>query len=202
MKYKFKTKPYEHQLLALSKSWNKREYAYFMEMGTGKSKVLIDNIAILYDKGGINGAIIVAPKGVYRNWSEKEIPAHMPEHVLKHVAVWNPSPTKAQKKELVKLFESSQDLKILVINVEAFSTKKGVAFVEKFILAHNALIAVDESTTIKNPKAQRTKSLLKLAINTKYRRILTGFPVTQSPLDLYSQCSFLSKQLLGFDSYY
>ena len=202
MKYKFKTKPYEHQLLALSKSWNKREYAYFMEMGTGKSKVLIDNIAILYDKGGINGAIIVAPKGVYRNWSEKEIPAHMPDHVLKHVAVWNPSPTKAQKKELVKLFESSQDLKILVINVEAFSTKKGVAFVEKFILAHNALIAVDESTTIKNPKAQRTKSLLKLAINTKYRRILTGFPVTQSPLDLYSQCSFLSKQLLGFDSYY
>jgi len=202
MKYKFKSKPYEHQLLALSKSWNKREYAYFMEMGTGKSKVLIDNIAILYDKGGINGAIIVAPKGVYRNWSEKEIPAHMPEHVLKHVAVWNPSPTKAQKKELVKLFESSQDLKILVINVEAFSTKKGVAFVEKFILAHNALIAVDESTTIKNPKAQRTKSLLKLAINTKYRRILTGFPVTQSPLDLYSQCSFLSKQLLGFDSYY
>ena len=202
MKYKFKTKPYEHQLLALSKSWNKREYAYFMEMGTGKSKVLIDNIAILYDKGGINGAVIVAPKGVYRNWSEKEIPAHMPEHVLKHVAVWNPSPTKAQKKELVKLFESSQDLKILVINVEEFSTKKGVAFVEKFILAHNALIAVDESTTIKNPKAQRTKSLLKLAINTKYRRILTGFPVTQSPLDLYSQCSFLSKQLLGFDSYY
>ena len=160
MKYKFKTKPYEHQLLALSKSWNKREYAYFMEMGTGKSKVLIDNIAILYDKGGINGAIIVAPKGVYRNWSEKEIPAHMPEHVLKQVAVWNPSPTKAQKKELVSLFESSQDLKILVINVEAFSTKKGVAFVEKFILAHNALIAVDESTTIKNPKAQRTKQLL------------------------------------------
>ena len=51
MKYKFKTKPYEHQLEALKRSWNKKEYAYFMEMGTGKSKVLIDNIAILYDKG-------------------------------------------------------------------------------------------------------------------------------------------------------
>ena len=59
MKYKFKTKPYEHQLEALKRSWNKREYAYFMEMGTGKSKVLIDNIALLYDKGGINAAIIV-----------------------------------------------------------------------------------------------------------------------------------------------
>ena len=183
MQYKFKTKPYEHQLEALKRSWNKREYAYFMEMGTGKSKVLIDNIAILYDKGGIDAAIIVAPKGVYRNWSEKELPAHMPEHIESQIAVWNPAPTKAQKKELVKLFESNHDLKILVINVEAFSTKKGVTFVEKFILAHNPMLAIDESTTIKNPKAQRTKNLLKLSINTKYRRILPGFPVTRSPLD-------------------
>jgi SNF2 family DNA or RNA helicase len=202
MQYKFKTKPYEHQLEALKRSWNKREYAYFMEMGTGKSKVLIDNIALLYDKGGINAAIIVAPKGVYRNWSGKEIPAHMPDHVELEVGVWNPSPTVKQKAELMKLFEVSPELKILIINVEAFSTKKGVAFVEKFILAHNALIAVDESTTIKNPKAQRTKNLLKLALNTKYRRILTGFPVTQSPLDLYSQSAFLSTQLLGYSSFY
>jgi len=202
MQYKFKTKPYEHQLEALKRSWNKKEYAYFMEMGTGKSKVLIDNIALLYDKGGINAAIIVAPKGVYRNWSGKEIPAHMPNHVERHLGVWNPAPTVKQKTELLKLFEVSSELKILIINVEAFSTKKGVAFVEKFILAHNTLIAVDESTTIKNPKAQRTKNLLKLAINTKYRRILTGFPVTQSPLDLYSQSAFLSTQLLGYSSFY
>ena len=133
MKYKFKTKPYEHQLTALTKSWNKTEYAYFMEMGTGKSKVLIDNISLLYDKGGINAAIIIAPKGVYRNWSEKEIPAHMPDHIEKHIGVWNPAPTLKQKRELTKLFEVTDDLKILIINVEAFSTKKGVAFVEKFI---------------------------------------------------------------------
>jgi superfamily II DNA or RNA helicase len=97
MKYKFKTKPYEHQLEALKRSWNKKEYAYFMEMGTGKSKVLIDNIAILYDKGGINAAVIVAPKGVYRNWSGKEIPFHMPDHVEKHVGVWNPAPPLGNK---------------------------------------------------------------------------------------------------------
>ena len=202
MQYKFKTEPYEHQLEALKRSWNKKEYAYFMEMGTGKSKVLIDNISVLYDKGGINAAVIVAPKGVYRNWSEKEIPTHMPEHVLRQIAVWNPAPTKAQKKSLTDLFLPSDDLKILIVNVEAFSTKKGVTFVEKFILNHNCLIAVDESTTIKNPKAQRTKNLLKLAVNTKYRRILTGFPVTQSPLDLYSQSAFLSDQLLGYTSFY
>ena len=127
----------------------------------------------------------------------------MPDHVEREIGVWNPAPTvKNKKQNLIKLFEVSPELKILIINVEAFSTKKGVAFVEKFILAHNALIAVDESTTIKNPKAQRTKNLLKLALNTKYRRILTGFPVTQSPLDLYSQSAFLSTQLLGYSSFY
>jgi len=202
MKYKFKTKPYEHQLEALKRSWNKKEFAYFMEMGTGKSKVLIDNIAILYDRGGIDAAIIIAPKGVYRNWSEKEIPVHMPDHVETQIAVWNPAPNKKQKKELIDLFNPNPELKILVINIDAFSTKKGVTFVEKFILCHNVVMAVDESTTIKNPKAQRTKSLLKLSINCKYKRILTGFPVTQSPLDLYSQCAFLSNDLLGYTSFY
>ena len=51
MNYKFKTKPYEHQLKALEQSWEKSYFAYFMEMGTGKSKVLLDNIAMLYDQG-------------------------------------------------------------------------------------------------------------------------------------------------------
>ena len=77
MNYKFKTKPYKHQLTALEKSVDKKEYGYFMEMGTGKSKVLVDNMAILYDKGKINGALIIAPKGVYRNWLEQEIPIHL-----------------------------------------------------------------------------------------------------------------------------
>ena len=78
MRYKFKTKPYAHQLKALELSWDKTYFAYFMEMGTGKSKVLIDNIAMLYDAGKINGVLIVAPKGVYKNWYQNEIPDHMP----------------------------------------------------------------------------------------------------------------------------
>ena len=202
MQYKFKTKPYTHQLEALEKSWRKKEYAYFMEMGTGKSKVLIDNIAMLYDKDAINSAVIVAPKGVYRNWLEKEIPSHMPEHIEYKTAIWTPAPNKKQKKDLINIFEPSYELKILIINVEAFSTKKGVTFVNKFVLSHLSLVAVDESTTIKNPKAQRTKNLIKIATNSKYRRILTGFPVTRSPLDLYSQCAFLNTHLLGYGSYY
>ena len=68
MMYKYKTKPYAHQIKALELSWEKESFAYFMEMGTGKSKVLIDNVSMLYDKGLINGLLIIAPKGVYKNW--------------------------------------------------------------------------------------------------------------------------------------
>ena len=68
MDYKFKTKPYAHQLTALEKSWNKENYAYFMEMGTGKTKVLIDNLAMLYDKGKVDGALIICGRSSITTW--------------------------------------------------------------------------------------------------------------------------------------
>ena len=202
MKYKFKTKPYDHQVTALEKSWDKEEYAYFMEMGTGKSKVLVDNIAMLYDKGKINGALIIAPKGVYRNWFRQEIPNHLPCHIDHHVSIWTATTSKAKDKEYQLLFEPGYDLHILIMNVEAFSTKRGLEFATSFLNCHNSLMAVDESTTIKTPSAKRTKAILNLGKMAKYRRILTGSPVTKSPLDLYTQCGFLDGYLLGFDSYY
>jgi len=202
MNYKFKTKPYAHQLTALEKSWDKTEYGYFMEMGTGKSKVLVDNMAMLYDKGRINGAIIVAPKGVYRNWLSQEIPNHLASHIQPKVVLWTALTSKAKDKEYQSLFETGHDLHILIINVEALSTKKGLEFAAKFMSCHETMLAIDESTTIKNPTAKRTKSILLLGKQAKYKRILTGSPVTKSPLDLYTQCGFLNSFLLGFDSFY
>ena len=202
MIYNFKTKPYAHQMTALEKSWDKNEYGYFMEMGTGKSKVLVDNMAMLYDKGRINGAVIIAPKGVYRNWLSQEIPNHLPSHVQHKTVLWTASTSKAKDKEYRQLFETDDDLHILIVNVEALSTKRGLEFVAKFLNCHEALLTIDESTTIKNPKAKRTKSILLLSKRAKYRRILTGSPVTKSPLDLYTQCNFLNEFLLGFSSYY
>ena len=49
--YKFKTEPYEHQKDALGKCWNKEAFAIFAEMGTGKTKIALDNACILYNKG-------------------------------------------------------------------------------------------------------------------------------------------------------
>jgi SNF2 family DNA or RNA helicase len=202
MNYKFKTKPFAHQLKALEMSWDKKVFAYFMEMGTGKSKVLIDNMSILYDKGLINGALIIAPKGVYKNWFDSEIPTHMPNHIEKTMVLWESSAGKSKEKELDTLFKSSFDLHILIMNVEALSTKKGKKFAEKFLSCHKTLMAIDESTTIKNPGAIRTKTIIDLGHNTKYKRILTGSPVTKSPLDLFTQCAFLDPWLLDHQSYY
>ena len=202
MNYKFKTKPYEHQLTALEKSWNRETYAYFMEMGTGKTKVLIDNAAMLYDKGKIDGLLIIAPKGVIGTWYNQELPAHLPDHIENVTVLWQALINKKQQSKLNTLFEISNDLHILIMNVEAFSTDKGVKFAKKFLLSHNTLMVIDESTTIKNPKALRTKSIVEISKMAKYRRILTGSPVTKNPLDLYAQCYFLDPYHLEHQSYY
>jgi len=202
MNYKFKTKPYKHQLTALEKSWNKETYAYFMEMGTGKTKVLIDNMSMLYDKGKIDGALIIAPKGVIKTWYEQEIPTHLPNHIENVTVLWQPNITKQQETKLNNLFALNMNLHIFVINVEALSTDKGVKFAEKFLRSHKTLMAIDESTTIKTPTAKRTKNIINLGKAAKYRRIMTGSPVTKNPLDLYTQCEFLDPYLLDFTSYY
>ena len=202
MNYKFKLKPYKHQLTALEKSWNKETYAYFMEMGTGKTKVLIDNMSMLYDKGKINGALIIAPKGVVKTWYEQELPTHLPNHIENVTVLWQSNITKKQQEKLETLYEIGTALHILIMNVEALSTKKGVDFAAKFLNSHSTLMAIDESTTIKTPSARRTKNIIKLGRMSKYRRIMTGSPVTKNPLDLYTQCEFLDPWILDFTSYY
>jgi len=202
MHYKFKTKPYAHQLTALEKSWNRENYAYFMEMGTGKTKVLIDNLAMLYDKGKVNGALIIAPKGVVGTWYNQEIPTHLPSHIENVTTLWQANITKKQKESLDEILKVGEELHILVMNVEAFSTTKGVEFATRFLNSHRPLIAIDESTTIKNPKAKRTKNIIDLSNLARYRRVMTGSPVTKNPLDLFTQCYFLDPYLLGHESYY
>jgi SNF2 family DNA or RNA helicase len=199
MAYNYKTEPYKHQIDALEKAAHHVEWAFFMDMGTGKTKTTIDNIGLLYHERKINSAVVVAPKSVYLNW-EKEIDTHLPDAITRHIHSWNVTKNKKFDPFKNKLCGS---LTILLINVEALSTKRGLESVSKFLqLNKHTFFVIDESTTIKNPQAKRTKNILALAKLSKYRRILTGSPVTKSPLDLYTQCAFLNPDLLGFKSYY
>lgn len=202
--YFFKTDPYAHQLKALKDSWDEKFYALFMEMGTGKSKVAIDTMGMLYENNLIDAVLIIAPKGVYDNWLQKELPAHLPDRINTLVVRWQPKDAKAYQKELNDLvFKSFDGLKIFVMNVEAFSTPRGTRAAYAFCDKNPSnMVIVDESTTIKNRKAQRTANILELLKKSKFRRILTGSPITASPMDLFSQCSFLSPKILGISSFY
>ena len=202
--YQFKTKPYAHQMTALQESCEAEYYALFMDMGTGKSKVAIDTIGYLYSQQKINAALVIAPKGVYDNWVKGEIPTHLWDAVPRSVVRWTPSTSKKYQEELRELIkEPFAGMKIFVMNVEAFSTARGTKAGALFLQNNpNNIVIIDESTTIKNRKALRTKNILQLRKFSKYRRILTGSPVTKSPMDLFSQCMFLSEKALGHKSYY
>ena len=199
--YKFKTEPYEHQKDALKKCYDKEAFAIFAEMGTGKTKIALDNACILYNRGKIDRLLVVAPKGAYMTWFDQEIPTHVPDYIEKKVVIWKQSTSQKYMSELRSMMNNNFELKIMIMNVEAFSSKRGVDFAKLFLIGKSMMI-VDESTTIKNPQAKRTKSILKLAQETKYRRIMTGSPVTQSPMDLWAQMDFLDPEILGQQSYY
>jgi SNF2 family DNA or RNA helicase len=200
--YPYKNKPFLHQQAYLTRFWKTRVAALFADMGTGKSFMVINNIAMLYDTGEINAALIVAPKGVYRNWMDTELPKHLPTHVVHRTALWSPTPRKAEQEAMDKLFEVSEDLKILIMNIEAFSTEKGVRFANRFLLCHHVFMVIDESTTIKTHTATRSKNAAKVGKAARYKRIMTGSPVTKSPMDLFQQCEFLSPDCLEVSSYY
>lgn len=203
--YDFKTRPYDHQRSVLEDSWAAEYYALFMEMGTGKSKVAIDNIGVLFEAGQINAALIVAPKGVYDNWAKGEINTHLPDRIKRQVMRWKPAKTKSYEDELRDfILEKDETLcKLFVMNVEAFSTSRGTGIAKAFLKYNpNNIVIVDESTTIKNRKAARTKNIVSLRDMSKFRRILTGSPVTKSPMDLYAQCDLLAEKALGFNSFF
>ena len=205
--YQPKTKPYAHQTEAWGKSWDKPYWALFAEMGTGKSKITLDTIGALYEDGRIDAALILAPKGVFDNWITGEIPTHLPDRIPRQVMRWQPNITKRYREELrefaLKSPTREKKLRIFVMNIEALSTSKGADTALAFV-KHNpdCVVVVDESTTIKNRQAKRTKNIVKVGRAAKYTRILTGSPVTKSPMDLFSQCDFLSDQCLGFSSYF
>jgi hypothetical protein len=200
--YPFKLPPYKHQKKALELGWERESFAYLMEMGTGKSKVLIDNVTMLYDLARIEGLLVISPKSVMNSWHFDEIPTHIAEHINYRSAMWDPNPKVKQKRAINRVFEKTSELSIFIMNIEGMWTDAAFKAAQLFILSRKCLIAIDESTKIKNPKAKRTLAVNQLSLDAPYRRILTGSPVTKSPLDLFAQCFFMDARLLGHDNQY
>lgn len=200
--FDFKTKPYDHQGTALLKSADAECFALFMDMGTGKTKVIIDTAAFLYSKDLIDAVVVVAPNGVHQNWVLNELPVHMPDFVdyKAHYYQAASSSTAKQRKAWDAVFKHP-GLRVFCFNIESASNKKGQQELRTCIQHGRVMFVVDESQRIKTPGAKRTQFLVNLARHAAYRRILSGSPITQSPLDLYAQCKFLDPMITGYTTY-
>jgi SNF2 family DNA or RNA helicase len=200
--YPFKTQPKIHQFSAWERTNRQRFWAYLFEMGTGKTKTTIDVAAFMYDQGWIDAMLVFGPNGSYLNWKD-EFVLHMPTHVKYTLAVWSSSMTKPEARQLDSVNAGrSPGLKILLMNIEALAHER--SFKEAFTFAsnHKTMGVIDESTTIKNPTANRTKAAWALRDVCAARRILTGSLVDNRPLDAWSQFEFLQKGALGFTSFF
>ena len=198
----FKTQPFEHQLTSFNLAKDATYWGHLHEMGAGKTKIAIDEALYLHSQNKITAVLLVAPNGVHSNWAEKEIEKHADYQEIYH---WAGKPTSQKAKRELEYFQQGREIKgnlaWFCINIEAIRTNDGLAACERFLTERNCMMVVDESTIIKNPKAKQTKAAMYLGQFAKYRRILTGTPITQGPLDFYSQCKFLDKDSISFTSF-
>ena len=207
----FLKEPFKHQKDAVASCHNTdmHNYAYLMEMGTGKTLTALIDLLLLNNKDIVECAVVLAPKSVYRNWM-KEINTFISSDYDYKVNTWDPSMIDPYTKENLsteKFFVAGRESKlhVFLMNIESLSTPKGMNYLSAFLSRKDlsrTMMIVDESTTIKTPTAKRTKNLIKITKDIAYKRILTGTPVTKSPLDIYTQFAFLDTKILGQSNYY
>lgn len=200
----FKNKPYKHQLEYHNRYARREAFALLADMGTGKTFMIINNIAELYSSGDCDSALIFAPNGVHTNWTLIELKKHMPDFVKYNAVAWQSSETIKFKNELENIFKPQDGkLRIFTMNWEALQTKRGYDTALKFCETSGKLFIVcDESHNIKNPSSKRFKALMKLKPYSKWRRIMTGTPSDGCPFDFFSQFQFLDESILQTNSFY
>jgi SNF2 family DNA or RNA helicase len=140
---------------------------------------------------------------VHRNCVDNEIPAHLPEWTEYRAAYWKAPSTasKAHQQAWDAAANHGPGLAILAVNVEALSHKGAFEEIRAWARRRKVLCVVDESNDIDNTKAKRTKNVIKIGEQALYRRIATGTPVGERPLDLYAQFAFLGPGMLGFQDF-
>lgn len=214
--FELKTEPFKHQAEEFAASNAEFIRGILWEQGTGKSKLTIDTAAKLYCEGKIDAVFVIAPNGVHGNWIFDEIPTHLQEQIPVDSVEWQSKKAKTKKyQRTLEALLQHKGMAFLAMNYETFARKAaGREFAERFIAERKVLFVCDESQRIKNASAKRTRAICRLGRKfprgkpvvelIPYRRILSGTPVTNAPLDIYAQLKFLDWNLWdneGFGSY-
>lgn len=205
--FRYKTKPFDHQAKAFMLSRDKPVYALLMEMGTGKTKVILDTAAYLWSANEIDTLVVVAPNGVHRSWIANQVPTHLPDWTNYKAAYYSSSARKNDRRKLEAALAHKKGLRVIALNVEMFSTQGGLDRFAGWFATRNGtanckmMLVVDESTRIKSPSANRARNVRKAGALAPYRRIMSGSPISKGVEDLYGQFTFLSPDILGFTTF-
>lgn len=192
-------KPWAHQTEALRRAHHREFFAYLMEMGTGKTKTVIDEFLALRSEGLIDAVFIWVRKGVQPNWVHRELVEHIPAEEVVHIGCWESGGGRVDnRRQLELLLTPLPGLPILVMNTEAASSSQtALKYARQFCAGRRLYMVVDESTDIKSPRSARTLNITELGRLAQYRRIMSGLPVPRGPLDMWAQANFLREGLLG-----
>lgn len=194
-----------HQENVLGYSQDAASYAWFLETGTGKTILSLENMKYLWEHKKINAAIITAPKTVLKPVWLKTLGDFYSGVLPFYTFQWIGEFTESQERlanQILRLDRNPDHMPIFLINIEAFSHTKIYDIVGRVLRHWHVMWIMDESTTIKSPTTKRTKGILKISHLADYKRILSGYPVLKSPEDLYSQIQFLGPHLMPYSSFY
>ena len=190
---------FDHQKAALERFKDKGEMGLFFEMGCGKSATALKIAEYKYASGMIDALLIIAPNDVHAQWANEQVPK------------WLSVPYQMQclygrggQKKFFP-FEEDSTLQVVSVNIDTFSQPTKWQAVVDWANSRKTMIVLDEATSIKNIKAQRTqrilysfndvlmrrKTVIKSTVKTVARAVLTGTPVTNGPMDLWAIMEFL-----------
>ncbi len=192
----FKTPAFKHQLEGIRFLLDNVCAGILDEMGSGKSKQLVDTACILFNAAEITDVVIACPAGVKTVWMNLRI-----GEVAKHAWVngvmneWDSSST--------TIIRKPGKLTWTVVSFECLRKKQNVTRLIKALRGQKVMMIADESIRLKGHKSQQTEGATRLRYAAAQRAyIANGTPIGSSPLDLYCQMQFLSPHILRCDSFY
>lgn len=198
LKYRYKTNPFSHQKRALNKISKRDGIAgLFMEMGTGKTKVAIDWAGIGYYNFGVKRVLVACPLSVISVW-QQQIQRHSP---VPTKVIDLSSMRTVDRMLLIKASEKYAEKYPnkqvwLLINYEGLWREGRFSTVpERLISFCPDLMICDESHRIKSATARQSRAAFKIGRSARQRLLLTGTPITKSPLDLFGQFRFLDPRI-------
>ncbi|HLO98256.1 MAG TPA: DEAD/DEAH box helicase, partial [Fimbriimonas sp.] len=195
--YNFKTSPRPYQRTGLDKAWDSEAFGFYMDMGTGKSKMAVDLFCAYFAEGRIDRLLVVTKYSTRDNWID-EFKIHAPFECdvrildtskAKKFDEWNTTP--------------GDKMKVLIVATESMSAGNAPKYAQKFLsVTTRGGMVVDESHMIKTHNAIRSKNIVRIGLQAKFKVVMTGTPISQSPLDLYMQFQFLDENIIGVGDFY